>query len=63
MGCDTHLYLNHAELVEEQLARAPAGTAVLAITRRPDSIFDYRIEDFEMSGYAPQGAISAPVAV
>jgi thymidylate synthase len=63
MGADTHLYLNHAALVEAQLARAPDGAPVLAIARRPESIFDYRIEDFEVSGYAPQAAISAPVAV
>jgi len=63
MGGDTHLYLNHAELVEAQLARAPSGNPVLAIRRRPDSIFDYGLEDFEVTGYAPQAHISAPVAV
>ena len=63
MGGDTHLYLNHAELVEAQLVRTPVGTPRLAITRRPESIFDYRIEDFEVVGYAPQAHISAPVAV
>ena len=62
-GADVHLYLNHAPLVEAQLARAPAGTATLAFARRPASIFDYRIEDLEVSGYAPQAGISAPVAV
>ncbi len=63
MGGDTHLYLNHAELVAEQLARAPQGTPRLAITRRPGSMFGYRIEDFDVTGYTPQAAISAPVAV
>ncbi|WP_374531543.1 thymidylate synthase [Novosphingobium sp.] len=63
MGGDTHLYLNHAELVEEQIARTPEGAPVMTIARRPDSVFDYRIEDFEVTGYAPQKHISAPVAV
>jgi len=63
MGGDVHLYLNHAALVEEQLRRAPSGCARLDIARRPDSIFDYRIEDFVVSGYAPQPHIPAPVAV
>ena len=63
MGGDVHLYLNHAELVEEQLRREPAGEAFLAIARRPESMFDYRIEDFVVSGYAPQPHIAAPVAV
>jgi thymidylate synthase len=63
MGGDTHLYLNHAELVETQLSRQPSGGANLSILRRPDSIFDYRIEDFEVTGYTPQAPITAPVAV
>ena len=63
MGGDTHLYLNHAELVEAQLARNPAGAPRLSVTRRPDSMFGYTIEDFEVSDYSPQAPLSAPVAV
>lgn len=63
VGGDVHLYLNHAGLVEEQLRRAPSGEARLAISRRPDSIFDYRIEDFAVTDYTPQAHIPAPVAV
>lgn len=63
MGGDTHLYLNHADLVEAQLARTPSGSATMRIVRRPESIFDYRIEDFEVPDYAPQGHLAAPVAV
>ncbi len=63
MGGDTHLYLNHAELVEAQLGRIPQGAPVLNIAPRPESIFGYGIENFEVSGYAPQAAIAAPVAV
>jgi thymidylate synthase len=62
-GGDTHLYLNHAELVETQLAREPAGGPTLELLRRPETIFDYRFEDFAVHDYAPQGAIRAPVAV
>ena len=62
-GGDVHLYLNHAELVNEQLSRIPAGNPELHILRKPDSVFDYRIEDFEVRNYAPQAHISAPVAV
>jgi thymidylate synthase len=62
-GGDTHLYLNHAHLVEEQLARTPAGEPTLHLLRQPRSIFEYRFEDFEVRGYTPQGAIKAPVAV
>lgn len=62
-GGDVHLYLNHEALVDEQLRRTPAGAPTLHLLRRPDSIFDYRIEDFEVRGYAPQEHIAAAVAV
>lgn len=62
-GGDVHLYLNHSELVEEQLSRTPGGEPKLSIERKPDSIFDYRIEDFVVADYNPQKHISAPVAV
>ncbi|RZK02894.1 MAG: thymidylate synthase [Novosphingobium sp.] len=63
VGGDVHLYLNHAALVEEQLGRTPSGAPRLEIARRPESIFDYRIEDFTVVDYTPQAHISAPVAV
>lgn len=63
MGGDVHLYLNHEALVQEQLSRTPAGDPRMEIRRRPKSMFDYRIEDFAVSDYAPQAPISAPVAV
>ncbi len=62
-GGDTHLYLNHEHLVEEQLSRTPEGQARLAITRKPEDIFSYRFEDFEVRDYTPQSVIRAPVAV
>ncbi|MFC4295335.1 thymidylate synthase [Novosphingobium tardum] len=63
MGGDVHLYLNHAELVEQQLSRTPRAAPRLEMMRRPASIFDYRIENFQVSGYDPWPAIAAPVAV
>ena len=63
MSGDTHLYLIHADLVETQLARQPAGSPTLAVARRPASMFDYAIEDFVVSGYAPQAHIAGAVAV
>ena len=62
-GGDVHLYLNHADLVEEQLSRVPCGSPKLRLLRLPESIFDFHIEDFEVSDYTPHGHISAPVAV
>lgn len=62
-GGDVHLYLNHADLVAEQLSRAPAGDPRLRLVRKPDSLFDYEIGDFAVDDYSPQAHIAAPVAV
>lgn len=63
MGADVHVYLNHEHLVAEQLARAPRAFPRLELLRRPDSIFDYRLEDVQVTGYDPHPHIAAPVAV
>ncbi|MEP3051212.1 MAG: thymidylate synthase [Erythrobacter sp.] len=63
MGGDVHLYLNHEELITEQLSRQPQGRPKLVIDRKPETIFDYTIEDFVVHDYAPLGPIKAPVAV
>jgi thymidylate synthase len=63
MGGDTHLYLNHADLIEAQLQRVPSGDPRLSLARRPESIFAYEIADFTVEGYHPQGHLAAPVAV
>jgi thymidylate synthase len=62
-GGDCHLYLNHLDQVETQLARVPAALPQLLIKRRPESLYDYRYDDFEIENYLPQAAIRAPVAV
>jgi len=63
IGGDVHLYLNHLEQAREQLRREPKAFPKLALRRRPASIDDYRIEDFEITGYHPHPAIVAEVAV
>ena len=62
-GGDCHLYLNHLEQADLQLARAPYPLPRLVIGRRPPSICDYAYEDFEFVGYQHHPAIPAPVAV
>lgn len=62
-GGDTHLYENHVEAARTQLSRQPTGFPRLVLKRRPASLFDYRVEDFEVVGYEPHGFIKAPVAV
>lgn len=62
-GGDTHLYLNHMEQVQTQLARAPYPLPQLHIKRKPPTMFDYKFEDFEILNYQFHPAISAPIAV
>jgi thymidylate synthase len=62
-GGDCHLYANHLEQADLQLARAPYPLPALVIRRRPPSIFDYEYEDFEILGYQHHPAIKAPIAV
>jgi len=62
-GGDCHLYSNHMEQVALQLARQPYPYPRLNIKRKPDTIFDYRYEDFEIVGYQAHPHIKAPVAV
>ncbi|GGA97613.1 thymidylate synthase [Brucella endophytica] len=63
MGGDVHLYLNHLEQAREQITREPRPFPKMRLLRKPDSIDDYRIEDFEVTEYDPHAAIKADVAV
>lgn len=62
-GGDCHIYSNHLEQVRLQLSREPYALPELVIKRQPDSIFDYKFEDFELINYQSHPHISAPVAV
>ncbi len=60
---DAHLYRNHSEQVSTQLERSPMPLPTLEILRKPNSIYEYRFEDFQLNGYDPAPSISAPVAI
>ena len=62
-GGDCHLYSNHLEQVKLQLSRTPFSLPNLKIHRKPESIFDYRFEDFEILGYQSHPHIKAEVAI
>ena len=62
-GGDCHLYSNHLEQAKLQLDRLPYERPKLAIKRKPDSIFDYKPEDFALVGYEHHPHIAAPVAI
>ena len=59
---DTHLYLNHLEQVDEQLAREPRPLPRLRLNPAVKSVFDFRYEDFTLEGYDPWPAIKAPMS-
>jgi thymidylate synthase len=60
---DAHLYLNHLEQADEQLARAPRPLPVMKLNPEVKDLFAFRYEDFTLQGYDPHPAIRAPIAV
>jgi thymidylate synthase len=62
-GGDCHLYTNHMVQADLQLTREPLPLPRLVIKRRPETLFDYRFEDFELLDYYAHGSIKAPIAV
>jgi thymidylate synthase len=62
-GGDTHIYLNHLEQVEKQLAREPRKLPKMTLNPDVKSLFDFKFEDFTLSEYDPYPGIKAPVAI
>jgi len=60
---DAHLYSNHAEQVEMQLAREPFPLPTMEINPAVKNIFDFRYEDFELVDYQSHPGIRAPIAI
>ncbi len=60
---DAHLYLNHLEQADLQLARQPRPPPAMQLAPGVASLFDFRYEDFELAGYDPHPRIRAPIAV
>lgn len=62
-GGDCHIYANQIPIVREQIERLPRPLPSLSLQRRPPSIFEYRFEDFALTGYDPHPPLKYPVAV
>ena len=62
-GGDCHLYLNHLEQADTQLARPTLPLPRLVLKRRPPTLFDFAFDDIEFAGYQSHAALKAPVAV
>ena len=58
---DAHLYLNHVEQAETQLAREPLALPTMTIAPKAN-LFAYRLEDFVVAGYQPWPHIPAKVS-
>lgn len=62
-GGDTHIYNNHFDQVNLQLTRTPRALPTMKLKRIPQSLFDFKYEDFELENYDPYPAIKAQVSV
>ena len=60
---DAHIYLNHFEQVNKQLAREPRSLPKMIINKNVKNIEDFKFEDFELVDYNPYKGIKAEVAV
>jgi len=60
---DAHLYSNHMEQVATQLAREPFELPTMTINSNVKNIFDFKHEDFELTGYEFHPGIRAPIAI
>ncbi len=60
---DAHLYLNHLEQADVQLARAPYPLPRMQLNPQVTDVFDFRYKDFELIGYTSHPALKAPIAV
>lgn len=60
---DAHLYLNHLEQAEQQLARAPYPLPQMKLNPAVTSLFDFKYEDFELVNYQYHPHIKAAVAI
>ena len=60
---DAHIYNNHIEQVREQLSREPRALPKMKLNPNVKSIFDFKYEDFNLTGYDPHPHIKGEVAV
>jgi thymidylate synthase len=60
---DAHLYLNHLEQADRQLARTPRPLPQMRLNPEVTNLFRFRYEDFELTGYDPHPHIAAAVAI
>lgn len=58
-----HIYTNHLEQIELQLAREPRSLPTMMINPTIKSIDDFRYEDFSLENYDPHPPIKGEVAV
>lgn len=60
---DVHIYNDHLEQIKVQLTRQPRALPQLKINPKVKSIFDFKMEDFELVNYNPHPPLKGKVSV
>jgi thymidylate synthase len=60
---DAHLYNNHMEQVQQQLARQPGPLPAMRLNPEIKDLFAFSFDDFTLEGYQAEPTIKAPIAV
>lgn len=60
---DAHIYNNHMEQVKLQLTRDTRPLPQMKLNQNVKSIFDFKFEDFELTGYDPHPTIKGAISV
>ena len=60
---DVHIYSNHKQQIEEQLSRNPKALPKMILNPEIKNIFDFKYEDFKLTGYDPHPLIRGKIAI
>lgn len=62
MSAHAHCYHNHFEQIKEYLTREEVNSPILKL-KKANSIYDYTLDNFELTDYNPHPSMKVPIAI